>query len=277
MKYKVGDRVRIVSEVTKKMNWIDEMDVYLGKVMTIRKIVGELFLGSKYKMTEDKGDWFWDDSMITGLASEVPFDFKVWKDKKICMHCKTKEEAEDFCKAMDKAGLKWSSGTSYLEMSCFRTHENHTCYYFNKGTYDSVSLAENKGSQILEWSDYRSTDPPKEEQEKVMETKIDDKPLSYQEAVTIFERLCESRSGENSCSECPVGSRENQVDKPCRDFLLENPDKAESILKKWAAEHPVKTNGQKCKEMFLEVFGMQYATALMHPDWWYQEYVEPEN
>lgn len=37
MKYKVGDRVRIVSETTEGMNWIGEMDVYLGKVMTIKK------------------------------------------------------------------------------------------------------------------------------------------------------------------------------------------------------------------------------------------------
>jgi len=120
-------------------------------------------------------------------------------------------------------------------------------------------------------------EPLKEEHETTeMKTQIDDKLLSYQEAMVIFKRLCESRSGEHCCSECPIGSRENQVDKPCRDFLLENPDKAETILKKWAAVHPVKTNGDKCNEMFLEVFGMQYATALMHPDWWKQEYVEPE-
>ena len=37
MKYKVGERVRIVSEATEKMNWVSEMDVYLGRVMTIKK------------------------------------------------------------------------------------------------------------------------------------------------------------------------------------------------------------------------------------------------
>ena len=34
----------------------------------------------------------------------------------------------------------------------------------------------------------------------------------------------------------------------------------------------VKTNEQKCNEMFLETFGISYATALVHPDWWQQEY-----
>ena len=108
-----------------------------------------------------------------------------------------------------------------------------------------------------------------------METKIDDWPLSYQETMSIFKRLCRYRSGKNCCSKCPVGFNENQVGKYCRDFLIEDTDKAESILKKWAAEHPVKTNEQKCNEMVLEVFGMQYATALMHPDWWKREYIEP--
>ena len=33
-----------------------------------------------------------------------------------------------------------------------------------------------------------------------------------------------------------------------------------------------KTNEQKINEMFLETFGISYATALAHPDWWQQEY-----
>lgn len=114
----------------------------------------------------------------------------------------------------------------------------------------------------------------KEEQEKTMETKIDDKPLSYQEAMGISRRMCKSYEG---CGGCPLDHRLDSDDKTCWDALHDDPNETEKILKKWAAEHPVKTNGQKCNEMFLEVFGVQYATALMHPDWWYQEYVEPEN
>ena len=33
-----------------------------------------------------------------------------------------------------------------------------------------------------------------------------------------------------------------------------------------------RTNEQKINEMFLETFGISYATALAHPDWWQQEY-----
>lgn len=275
MKYKIGDRVRIVSEPPEGLNWVSEMDVYLGRVMTIKSIVSGLIFGGRYIMVEDKGKCFWYDNMIVGLASEAPFDFDAWKYKNVCMHCKTEEEAEDFCREMAKAGLRWSNGESYLELSNFRNHENHICYFFNNGAYSGYEYAKTKGCTILEWSGYRSTEP-KEEQEKIMETNIYDKPLSFQETMDIYKRLCEHHHKRNSCKECPVSSSKNYTKKLCRDFLIENTDKAEPILKQWAAEHPVKTNEQKCNEMFLEVFGMQYATALMHPDWWHQEYVEPD-
>ena len=67
-KYKIGDKVRIVNHRTDNMNPFGEMDKWLGKVMTIR----DLFL-SGYEMKEDYGEtsvggWYWDDSMISGLA-----------------------------------------------------------------------------------------------------------------------------------------------------------------------------------------------------------------
>lgn len=274
MKYKVGERVRIVSKASGILSWTDEVDVHPGKVMTISGIKTTIITGGYYIMKEDNGYWPWYENSIVGLASETPFDFGAWKDKNVCMHCRSREEAEDFCREMDRAGLRWSSGNSYLSWSCFDPYKEQTCYCFNKGTYDSTVYAKDKGYRILEWSDYRSTEP-KKEQEKTMETKIDDKPLDFKEAMGIYKRLCEHHHKRSSCKECPVSSSKNYTKKLCRDFLIENTDKAEPILKKWAAEHPVKTNEQKCNEMFLEVFGMQYATALMHPDWWQQEYVEP--
>lgn len=274
MKYKIGDRVRIVSGSTEEMNWAEKMDVYLGAVMTIADIIHS---GVHYKMAEDKGAWYWNDSMIAGLASEVPFDFGAWKDKNVCMHCRTREEAEDFCNEMHKAGLTWSSGISYLKMKWFSIYENNTCYCFNEGVYGDIKQAKNKGYTILEWSDYRGTEPPKdEEQEKKMELKIDDKPLNYQEATGIYKRLCEHQRKKDSCRECPVSSYKNYTNKVCRDFIINNSDTAEPILKKWAAEHPAKTNRDK----FTEVFGKcEFVICSVVPcsncDWWDQEYVEP--
>lgn len=274
MKYKVGDRVRIVSEPPEGLNWVSEMNVYLGRVMTIKNV-----LTRGYKMVEDKGEWLWGNGMIAGLASETPFDFDVWKGKDVCMHCKTEEEAEDFCNEMNKAGLRWSSGNSYLSWSCFEPYKEQTCYCFNKGTYESTGRARNKGYQILEWSDYRSTEP-KEEQGKTMETKIDDQPLSYQEAMKINKRLCLSMR--NVCENCPLSSNNNDTAKTCDDFMLDHPDMAEPILKEWMAEHPVKTNMDKLIEVFGEIqkYDDEYKNhcstiPCKSCNWWQQEYVEP--
>ncbi len=72
MKYKVGDKVRIVSKWGKGccQNQKGKMDKWLGKVMTVR-YVGEWF----YQMVEDRkeniGDgWRWYEDSIEGLACE---------------------------------------------------------------------------------------------------------------------------------------------------------------------------------------------------------------
>lgn len=69
-KYKVGDKVRIVSKRTQQC-WNPYMDKHLGKTMTIIKsgINGE---GVYYCMEEDRDDflghWCWYEYMIAGLA-----------------------------------------------------------------------------------------------------------------------------------------------------------------------------------------------------------------
>lgn len=274
MKYKVGDRVRIISNRTQNINPNRAMNKYLGRVMTIKKV-----LTDNYKMVEDKGNWFWYDSVIAGLASEVPFDFGAWKDKNVCMHCKTREEAEDFCNEMHKAGLTWSSGTSYLKMSYFSIYENYTCYCFNKGSYDNTVHAKDKGYTILEWSDYRSTEPPKEEQEKTVETKIDE-PLSYQDATKIKQEICHDHP---TCMNCPLDSKNNGLSKGCFYAFVQNPKETEELLKQWTAERPTKTNRDKFVEVFGEIerFGkceiIDCSTVpCLECGWWNREYVEPE-
>ena len=72
MKYKVGDKVRIVSEWGKGC-WQDlngGMDKWLGKVMTVRDVGA-----TTYRMVEDTedndwGGWVWKENCIEGLAGE---------------------------------------------------------------------------------------------------------------------------------------------------------------------------------------------------------------
>ena len=67
MKYKTGDRVRIVSEVTGDY-WDPSMNKWLGKVMTIARVENCFYW---MKEDEDKyGGQAWYDHMIAGLAEE---------------------------------------------------------------------------------------------------------------------------------------------------------------------------------------------------------------
>ena len=69
-KYKVGDKVRIVSERPQK-HWNPDMDEWLGKTMTI-VASGINEKGVYYFMDEDRrnfcGFWYWYENMISGLA-----------------------------------------------------------------------------------------------------------------------------------------------------------------------------------------------------------------
>ena len=72
MKYKVGDKVRIVSEWGKGcyQNLNGKMDKWLGKVMTVRYVGITL-----YRMVEDIednewGGWVWSENCIAGIAGE---------------------------------------------------------------------------------------------------------------------------------------------------------------------------------------------------------------
>lgn len=66
MRYKVGDRVRIVSERVRGMSTGGGMDRWLGRIMTISEIVESS--NYPYRMEEDGGTWAWHDDMIAGLA-----------------------------------------------------------------------------------------------------------------------------------------------------------------------------------------------------------------
>ena len=72
------------------------------------------------------------------------------------------------------------------------------------------------------------------------------------------------------CYDCPINKVKDKA-YACRYWvLLQNPEKAEEVIMKWAKEHSVKTNRDK----FREVFGMDIITY--QDDWANQEYKEPK-
>lgn len=83
------------------------------------------------------------------------FNWDEFKNKcnKIVVHCKTEEEAVDFCKQMHEHGMKWCTGKSYMEKTNYEEYKGETCYYGN-GEYSSRDFAEKYNYKILEWGDY---------------------------------------------------------------------------------------------------------------------------
>lgn len=75
------------------------------------------------------------------------------KDNKIAVHCKTEEEAIDFCKQMHEHGMKWCTGKSYMEKTNYEEYKGETCY-IGFGMFSSYRYCNSEGYEILEWSDY---------------------------------------------------------------------------------------------------------------------------
>ena len=83
------------------------------------------------------------------------FNWEEFKDgnNKIAVHCKTEEEAKDFCKQMLEHGLRWIDGDLYMEKTNYDVLPGIICYYAD-GKCSGLGYAGEKGYKILEWSDY---------------------------------------------------------------------------------------------------------------------------
>lgn len=83
------------------------------------------------------------------------FNWNEFKNKynKIAVHCKTEEEAKDFCKRMHEHGMKWCTGKSYMEKTNYEEYKGETCYA-GFGMFSSYWYYNSEGYKILEWSDY---------------------------------------------------------------------------------------------------------------------------
>lgn len=79
------------------------------------------------------------------------------KDNKIAVHCKTEEEAKDFCEKMDALGLMWSNGASYKGNSRWEDFRREI-YYANTGGYTFSDFYKEEGYEIFEWGDYMEQD-----------------------------------------------------------------------------------------------------------------------
>lgn len=81
------------------------------------------------------------------------FNWDEFKEGKFAVHCKTEEEAKDFCRQMYKHGMVWGSGNSYLSCTHYEKYKDKTCYD-GQGVYQSYDHFKKYRYEILEWSDY---------------------------------------------------------------------------------------------------------------------------
>lgn len=84
----------------------------------------------------------------------MKFDINNYKGMYYVMHCKTEEEAREFCNYLHSVGRKWCSGKSYIGLTNYRENKEKTAYNFNNDSYADTSWYENMGYTILEFSDF---------------------------------------------------------------------------------------------------------------------------
>ena len=83
----------------------------------------------------------------------MKFNIKNYKGR-YAMHCKTKEEARDFCNYLHNIGKRWNNYTSYLDKTDWSTYKSNTVYLFHENLYWSINNAKQNGYTILEWEDF---------------------------------------------------------------------------------------------------------------------------
>lgn len=140
MKFKIGDKVRIVAANSL------QPESLIGKCSTIIAVNN-----SCYKL--DCGFW-WEESDLA-----LPkFDIKDYPGN-YTMHCKTKDASNVFLKYLHDAGLSWRSGDSLLELDYFDTYEDKTGYDFDGEVgYGFIDGYINKNYKILNFEDFDWSD-----------------------------------------------------------------------------------------------------------------------
>lgn len=71
------------------------------------------------------------------------------------MHCKTEDEAKEFCDYLYSIGEKWSDGESYKRSTLWCIYKGNTCYHFNRGIIVRLNKSTKENYIILEWSDFK--------------------------------------------------------------------------------------------------------------------------
>lgn len=86
------------------------------------------------------------------------FNIKDYKGKYV-MHCKTEEEAKDFCNYLHSIDKKWCDSKEYINHTNWGVYAQETCYNFNSGCFGRINFYLVQNYTILEWEDFMLKEP----------------------------------------------------------------------------------------------------------------------
>lgn len=87
------------------------------------------------------------------------------------------------------------------------------------------------------------------------------------------DRMCHSFSCD--CKDCPLGKQRGIF--TCLRWIFDHPYESEELIMKWAKENPMKTNGDKFKEIFGFDFKTTFNASPWTLEWLCEEYKEPKD
>ena len=90
----------------------------------------------------------------------------------------------------------------------------------------------------------------------------------FQKVAKEYRRMCNSYL---SCDNCPLYVNAQSA-RTCKYDVFLNPEEAERIIMKWAAEHPIKTNGMRFREVFGQPYEHLFEANGFIKQWLSQEY-----
>jgi hypothetical protein len=90
------------------------------------------------------------------------FDLKKYTDDNYYMVCETVDEAEMFCRFLDKHERTWCDGMSYTTSTDFDQVDGAVAYYFNYGTRGAANNVPMRFNEYrLNFSDFEWEDAEK--------------------------------------------------------------------------------------------------------------------
>lgn len=131
-----------------KVNRGNKDNFTVGKIYETDDVGYGIISDDRFKFRKTKVD----DLIGMGFEEVTEFDWNAFESEKLAVHCRTEEEAIDFCKQMDNRGLEWSSGGNHTDCNNWGVYKKDTCY--TRSMYSEIDFYKGISRKIVEWRDF---------------------------------------------------------------------------------------------------------------------------